>query len=68
MRFITPTRCDWASTYKNGYYKADVFYSRNVFALSFVFVNDLHMYQMDVKEDALPGIQRRQKLELVIAA
>ena len=56
MPFIAPTRCDWASTYKNGNYKAGVFYSRNVFAFSFVFVNDLHMYQMDVKEDALPGV------------
>ena len=68
MPFIAPTRCDWASTYKNANYKAGVFYCRNVFALSFVFVNDLHMYQTNVKEDALPGVQRRQKLELVIAA
>ena len=48
--------------------------SKNWFLLSkclwslFYFVNDLHIYHKDVKEDALGSAQRGQKLELVISA
>ena len=44
------------------------FFILEMILLSFASVNDLYMYDRDVKEDALPSAKWRQKLELVISA